>query len=482
VERSIAQGPSTDARAVRPADPRSETGATVVIGLTIAALLLAVYVLSNPSRTSYYNHFVWQAEAFLDGRAAIRYPVYDQPGVHGNNLFQDVVLTTGPHGEAAGYALLPFPPLPAVVLMPFVALWGLATDAQLIGAILGAIDVAIVFWVMGYLPTGRRVRIASTLFFGLGTVFWYAAELGTTWYLAHVIAVGLTFLAIGTALSGDPIAAAGDPDPGPDAAGATDLRSASTAGAQTTRRLVLDRRQVLAGLLFGLACTARLTMIFGLPFLLFVGGGRSPLRRGVSAAVGLAIPVGLLVAYTYATTGQLTNPAYDMLYRVETVFYPQLNYHPGWAIEDPRYLVQNLPLLVAGSPTILPACAAGAVRGLFDPACPIALPRDLGMGLFLTSPGWLVAFGAVRWLGRDRLVTGATLAVVLIAVVDLMHFSQGWVQFGYRFSNDYAPFGLILFALAMDAHLRLRRVGYVLIAASIAIVAWGVAWGHLLGW
>ena len=37
---------------------------------------------------------------------------------------------------------------------------------------------------------------------------------------------------------------------------------------------------------------------------------------------------------------------------------------------------------------------------------------------------------------------------IAIAVVNLMHFSQGWVQFGYRFSNDFAPFAVILVALA----------------------------------
>ena len=152
MERSIAQGPSSDARANRSADARPGTGATVVVGLAIATLLLAIYLVSNPSRTSYYNHFVWQAEAFLDGRAAIRYPVYDTPGARGNDLFQDVLVTIGPHGETIGYALLPFPPLPAVVLMPFVAVWGLATDAQLIAAVIGAIDVAIAFWVLGRLP------------------------------------------------------------------------------------------------------------------------------------------------------------------------------------------------------------------------------------------------------------------------------------------------------------------------------------------
>ena len=31
-----------------------------------------------------------------------------------------------------------------------------------------------------------------------------------------------------------------------------------------------------------------------------------------------------------------------------------------------------------------------------------------------------------------------------------MHFSQGWVQFGYRFSNDVAPFALVLVALGFE--------------------------------
>ena len=456
----------SDARAIRPPRARPGTGVTVAVGLAIATLLLAIYVLSNPERGSYYNHFVWQAEAFLDGRAAIRYPVFDGPDGRGNDLFQDVLPTIGPHGEPSGYALLPFPPLPAVVLMPFVAIWGLATDAQLVAAILGALDVAIAYWVLGRLPIGREIRIASTIFLGLGTVLWYAAELGTTWYLAHVVAVGLTLLAIGVALSADPVAAAGDPDP----------------ETPPRRWVALDRGQVLAGFLLGLACTARLTIVFGLPFFLFVGGGGDRLRRGMSALVGMAIPIGLLLAYTYVTTGHLLNPGYEILYRVETAFYPQLGYRADWAIEDPRYLLQNLPLLLAGPPTVLPACGSGAVRALFDPACPLVVPREVGMGLFLTSPAWLAAFASLRWWGRDRLVTGAAIAVGAIAVVDLMHFSQGWVQFGYRFSNDYAPFGLILLALALDAGRRLRWLGYVLIAVSIAIVGWGIVWGHLLGW
>ena len=65
-----------------------------------------------------------------------------------------------------------------------------------------------------------------------------------------------------------------------------------------------------------------------------------------------------------------------------------------------------------------------------------------------------------------------------------MHFSQGWVQFGYRFSLDFVPWALVLVALGMQrvrAPLALA-FGGVLIAVSIAVNAWGVIWGNVLGW
>ena len=34
-----------------------------------------LYAVSNPDHFNVYNHFVWQADAFLNGRAWIPYPV-----------------------------------------------------------------------------------------------------------------------------------------------------------------------------------------------------------------------------------------------------------------------------------------------------------------------------------------------------------------------------------------------------------------------
>ncbi len=461
------------------------------VGFALALVAIVVYWASGTERA--YNHFVWQAAAFLQGRAAIDYPVGPSAGSPGNAWFQDVLPLYDASGKLSGRGLLPFPPLPAVVLMPFVAIFGLGFDERIVSVAGGAIDVVLAYWMLGRLPVGPRVRLLTTLCFGFGTVLWYAAQLGTTWFLAHVIALSALLAAVGLALDLDPQAADDEPD---HAQGDTWWRGA-VRDLRDPLHLV-DRRQFLAGLLFGLACTARLTIVFGAPFFMLVGGGGSWLRRSVSAGLGALIPVGGLLLYNLVSTGHLLHPGYDYMYRLESVGYPGLNYHPDWSIEDVRYIPQNLKILFLSLPAFFPDAIPSSVgsghalcvdpgigRGLFEPACPIALPRDVGMSIIATSPAFLLLIPAARDYGRTRLVTGAALAAFVIAVINLMHFSQGWVQFGYRFSNDYVVFLLLLVGLGMARVVQRRRglaLAVTLVAASIAINFWGTWWGMKLGW
>ena len=103
------------------------------------------------------------------------------------------------------------------------------------------------------------------------------------------------------------------------------------------------------------------------------------------------------------------------------------------------------------------------------------------MSILLTTPAYLFLVPAVL-RARSRLAVGAIVGLVAIAFFDLMHFSQGWVQFGYRFSNDFVVFAIVLVALAMARRNRVGRPGIALIGVAIAINAWGVIWGNILGW
>ena len=469
----------------------------LIVGLGFVVVAVVLYAVRQPQ--DYYNHFVWQAQAFLDGRAEIDYPVPPSATTQGNDQFQDVLRVVGRDGQPTNRGLIPFPPLPAVFLLPFVAVWGLATNEHLVGALLGAIDVGLAWWTLGGLPISLRSRVLATAFFAFGTVFWYTAQLGTTWYFAHIVAVGFSFLAVGLALRADP-GSATDEDEVRDDDG-TDAELADQAGNPILTRLraalSVDRRQFLAGLALGLAATARLSVIFGAPFLAVVGSGGPWTRRAWSAAVGAAIPIALLLGYNLVSTGHVVHPAYGYLYRVESLGYPALGYHPDWEIEDPRYIPQNLGIALLSLPVLfpdaepraiggLPLCTEpGAQRSLLDASCPVALPRDTGMSILFSSPAYLLAIPALRRLyGRSRLVSGAAVAVVLIIVFNLMHFSQGWVQIGYRFSNDFAAFALPVVALGIE---RLRDVprlwfAVVLIAASVAVSLWSVYLQHALGW
>jgi hypothetical protein len=490
VDRSVAQGrpeaPSGDA-VTNPPDDRAWPLGLVVGGL-LAVVAFTVYIATQTDR--FYDHFVWQAAAFLEGQAAIRYPVEASANGIGNAFFQDVLPVETADGVARG--LIPFPPLPALVLLPFVAVWGLSTDDQTIFTVLAALDVAVCWWMLGRLRIPAWIRLATVLFFAFGTVFWYTAQLATTWYQAHIVALGLAMLAVGLALGGDPAAQDEEPATDPDPRG------------RWPRSLALDPRQFAVGLLFGLACTARLTVVFAAPFFMLVGSGGSWWRRSWSAGVGAVIPVGALLAYNIATTGSVFHPAYEHLYQLEARAYTTLGYNPAWSVEDPRYLTQNLGIMFLSTPEVLPdrlrdslgtmdapLCAGpGAQRGLFDAECPLALPRDIGMSVLLTSPAFLLMLPAIRRYGRSRLVTGASLAVLLIVLVNLMHFSQGWVQFGYRFSNDAVPFALPLVALGIGELAAPGRrsqpwaapLAIGLVVVSVAVNAWGVVWGRLLGW
>ena len=452
-------------RAARVAAPSRSTLA-VGIGLVVACFVL--YLLSRPAWQVVYNHFVWQADAFLHGQASIRYPVAATLTSPGNDFFNDVVPVVDAAGNPTGRGMIPFPPLPAVVLLPFVAIWGMATDQAFLALVLGALDVGLAFWLLGRVPIRPRLRAALTVFLGAGSALWYASSLGSTWYLAHVVAIGLTLAAVAIALDAD------------DRWAALDRAS----------RPMLDWRQILAGFLLGLAVTSRLTVAFGVVFLVFVGGGGSWTRRAAGAALGMAIPVGVLLAYNLAVSGTLLNPVYEALYRYEVQAYPDLNYHAAWSFQDIRYIPQNLGIMLFGAPDVMPACDPGVPREIWSAAgCSWLVPRPVGMSLLVTSPAWLLAAAAAPIL-RDRRVAGGLLATLAIALVNLMHFSQGWVQFGYRFSLDFAPFLLVPVALGTERLLAGRGRGAAwagvlvagLVVASVAVQAWGIAWARTLGW
>ncbi len=493
---SIAEGPEGTPQSSSAA----RNPASWLVGLLLVLAALVAYWVSNLEHWNVYNHFVWQADAFLHGRAWFVYPVPPGGDLPQNDYFQDVYPLSGTNGQPDGRALLPFPPFPAIVLLPFVAIWGLATDQEAVANGLGALGVGLAWWMLGGLRLRTTVRALVTVLFATGTVWWWAAAVGSTWYLAHLVAVNVAFLAVGVALRHDPDAAAGRAGARSRAGGD---RRAVPEGPWLMRlraaALPLDRSQVLVGFLLGVAVTARLPLVFAAPWFVLVGGGGNPVRRLASAAAGGILPVAALLAYTYLTTGSLLHPGYAYQYQLEVAGYPTLGYHADWSVEDVRYIPQNLGIMLGAAPHVLPdvmpdtlgfldpvalCTAPGTQRSLFAVACPLAIPADIGTSILLSAPGLLLALFAFRWHGRSRLGLGTAAAVLLVAAFNLAHFSQGWVQWGYRFSLDFVPFLLPMVALgaARETDGRPRLLAVVLVVAGGLVNLWGVTWGKILAW
>ena len=289
VDRSVAQGrpggppsrpPTTGGRGARAGGRRG--------GLLLAVAAFAVYSATQVDR--YYDHFVWQAAAFLEGQAAIRYPV-----ARTAERSRQRVLPGRPADRTDGRRRARPDPVPAAAGARARAVrrrsGASTTDDQAIFTILAAVDVAICWWMLGRLRSAPVVRAATTVFFAFGTVFWYTAQLTTTWYQAHIVAVGLAMLAVGLARSGTIRPPTTTPDGRRRRPGVPRQRRR---GASAASRSIA--RQFAVGLLVRAGLHGPPDGRLRRPVLPARRARRQLGRRGWSAGLGAAIPVVALLA------------------------------------------------------------------------------------------------------------------------------------------------------------------------------------------
>jgi hypothetical protein len=140
---------------------------------------LAFYALTGFAETG-YNEQVRQAVAFLHGHTYIDAPEHSYIEYYQVGIYK--------------YALQPA--LPAVLMMPLTAMWGMQAPQTAFSVLVGAFDVALVWYLLGRFRLDVNARAWLTCFFGAGTVFWYQAIQGRTWDLPFVVAVLFTLAAL----------------------------------------------------------------------------------------------------------------------------------------------------------------------------------------------------------------------------------------------------------------------------------------------
>ncbi len=390
--------------------------------LLLFSLFLALYAASSGTRLKNLEgrgHYFTLATWFLEGR---------------------VRSATDPGGEDVvrheGRYFIAFPPLPALLMTPLVALGGRAANPVLFTAAFGAANVVLVGALLRRglprlgLPAEPGLVRWMTVAFALGTAHWYSAAAGTVWHTSQVC--GLTFLLL------------------------------------AVTEAMCSGRQWLCGLLLGLATAARPPLAMSLPFFVM------PLRgvdrgRAVRMTAPLLAPfllcVGLLLVYNRARFGAFSDFGYTRM-NVGPVLQPFLEQ----GMFSLRHLPRNLFYGLLNVPT--PAAAFPFLK--LDP---------MGNSLFFTSP-FLV--GALLRRPAGAWAWGTALASVAVLGADLIYFSTGYAQFGYRYSLDAMPFLVLLAAAGFGRATPLLKAltlaaVFVNLLGTLWILNWTRMWAQLTG-
>ncbi len=435
--------------------------------------------LEGPTRN---NHFVYLAQCYLDGRLSLspaqlarkrthkqyddwarvqklrlRRPVQVQgetlpkgTELRGSWLLKDrrrtdrfrtttgrvVQLPRGSFRHAGNDWYVSFPPFPAVLMAPGVALWGYAFNDVWFSVALAALCPAFLFLLLGRLrreglsERGPGDDLWLTLLFAFGSVNYFVAVRGEVWFTAHVVGVLCLLLYLHAGLGA--------------------------------------RLPLLAGLALGCATASRVTLLLAFP--LFVaelwrahappaeGAGLRarlrafPWRRALGPALRFAVPlalVGLLLMWHNAA--RFDSP-FEFGHRYLDIYWKERIQR--WGLFDLHYLPRNL-------------AAAFVLLPHLQLEVPYLLVSRHGLGLLWTTPALLlVAWPRVRgpWHRPLWLSVGAMAALVLL------YQNSGFVQFSYRFSLDFTPLLVLLIALG----------GRRLSTPVKVLILWGVLW-HLLG-
>ncbi len=381
----------------------------ILIGILLLLGTYFIYKFIYPNPKDWYDHYLYLANSFTNLRVDIpNLPSY----------FQDKIIIDGK-------ILIPFPPVPALVLIPFITIFENISQQQ-VSITFGSINTLLVYFLLKKY-TNTKNSVLLSIFFSFGTVAFWAAIIGTTWYFAHTVA--LTFLILS-------------------------LISHK------------DKKYFLSGIFFALAALCRYPILVGgIFFLLELYKKPKKIITFLSGAF-IFIPVQLV--YNYLRFGSILDMGYYEVYKqyVSSSYPYTIRQLFNSALPYFGYLdIRNIPLHLFTF-LVMPPVITNSFR---------ILPSPYGMGIIFTTPLLFLALKPIfHSLEERNLLLGA----LFISLADFLHYTQGWVQFGYRFLLDFFLFLLIILAMRFKP----KKIYLLLLVISVVVNFWGVRMGINLGW
>jgi hypothetical protein len=296
-----------------------------------------------------------------------------------------------------------FPPGPALVLLPAVAVRGIAAPDVLITCLFAAL-IPVVFLLWFDRERGReagrgREHLWAAAAWTFASPAAFVGAHGRVWFTAQVF--GALCLTLYLASSWN------------------------------------LRRPAWAGLWLGLAIACRPHLAFALPFFMTEWWRVSAGRRRWEAALRFAIPLAVVGAVLMTLNVQRFDDPFEFGHRYLDIRWQQRMQEVG--MFSTEYLGRNLRCAFS----LLPVWRDGPWDG--------RLPRVSlhGSSILLGAP-WVLA---LAW-ARDRCPQrwGLLISAVAVAVPSLLYQNSGQIQFSYRFAIDWLP--MILAAIVFGGGAR----------------------------
>lgn len=411
--------------------PRRPWLVALGVYVLVTAVALATTAPERLRAHTPYNHFALLAEAWIHGRLDLGGP---PPAYTGNNDF----------AHFADKHYVSFPPFPALLIAPAVAIAGSAAkvpDGRFF-ALFAGVGPAVLFLALEKLARAGRSRrtraenLALSLLFAFGTVYWFTAVQGTVWFVGHVIGVALAAIYL---------------------------------------YCCIDAAHPLgAGLAIALGFATRTPVGFAFPLFVYeaycaaaradpepdAGSGfGAGLRLGRADAAALlqklalfAAPASLVLAVVFWHNRVRFGDPFEFGHRYLAIGWR--GRIDKWGLVSYHYLGRNLSVALASVPYTKVANAPFQINAH-------------GLALWITSPFYAWALWPRRSSGTFAALAATALAV---ALPNLGYQNSGWIQFGYRFSNDFAPF---LIAMLAVGGRRLGPAFWGLAAVAVVVNAFG---------
>lgn len=376
-----------------------------VVMMLIFIGILTTYFLTSGGKTP-YDYFTRLAASFLHGK----YWLTDNPP------WLSELIKIG-----AGRYTFVNPPVPALLAVPFVFLFGGVFQQQYLAEILGAASVVIVGIVSQKFKEDKKLFVWSSLLLGLGSIFWYLSATGSVWYLGQVTAVFFILLSINECFG--------------------------------------KRRPFLVSLFLLFAFFSRLQLILSLPFFAYlVFKDKISLRKIILFAIPMIAFAIVYSTYNFIRFGNPLQNGYTLI--------PGILNEP-WFNKGQfsiQYIPKHLYLLFIKLP-------------IFLKTFPFIEPSWAGMAIWITTPAFIYAMLARL---KDKINILSWITIFLVGLVNFSYGSTGFSQFGYRYAVDFYPF-LTLLTIRSIAKTGVKWHHWLLLSISILVNLWGTVFVNKLG-